>query len=961
MQIESLKAADFMRKSETANGLFGDYSSQTPVKEDKDVNLRSIQIDSANYNKSGKREKDFESDLQIAEAVSGQQKANIDYISKEWGDEAVDKMEEDGISGMSSDSHTFITVVDQIKMNLAKGGADISKMGGLSDEEISKMSGNVSAAVAMSREISSQLSDETISYLVDNQLEPTIENVYNASFAAPSGMSASMNGSNNANSIPSEIIPQVEKTIEEAGLEVNDESMQIVEKMFESEVAITPENISYTKELSEFVKPEDESEILGFIKDALEEGRDAKEAYILPGYSLMDKARNIYNDIQSIDENKLADIKATRQLQEVRLMMTVEANFSLLKRGISLDTANLADLVEKLTNQEKALERQMLTGFGEEISEAEIEQRISLYEETTTTVSELKDMPAALLGRIPDINIATMRDLHTEGRVLADTFAKAQETYEALWTAPRKDMGDSIAKAFRNVDDILEDLGIDSSAANEKAVRVLAYNHLEINLESVNSMKNATEQVDRMFKTLTPSVVSEMIKKNVNPLDMKMEDLMKVARDIKSEMGNASDDEGFAKFLWKAEQNNNISKSERDAYIGIYRLIHQVEKSDGAAIGALVHQGTEVTLRNLMTAVRNKNHSHREYEIDDSFGGLEQLNVKDLSITEQIEMVFNMNRLLDAKEAMSPAKMEGFETNELLEMTADQFATAMEEAEDYQEKDYREYVKEQINEAYAKENEVYEALKRYDLPDSPNMITAIRELYANRNKAMRDLFNKTADDEEKSIEDIIADLTAKFGEACKTPEEMAEAERRLADLAENAMKNVIVEEEEISTIDLRGMKLIKTQIGAMQTMAEKHETYNIPIMVADEMGNMTLKIVRGKEQKGLVDIAFSTERTGNVRASFKYEAGSIAGSVMCDKNAIKDAFSLNSDSIIQNLREVTGLEVSFKAQYSGSVNASDIYTDEPDFENSNERNDVDTTVLYGLSRAFIAEFTKINF
>ncbi len=42
-----------------------------------------------------------------------------------------------------------------------------------------------------------------------------------------------------------------------------------------------------------------------------------------------------------------------------------------------------------------------------------------------------------------------------------------------MMTAPRKDMGDSIQKAFRNVDDILEDLGLETNDSNRRAVRIL--------------------------------------------------------------------------------------------------------------------------------------------------------------------------------------------------------------------------------------------------------------------------------------------------------------------------------------------------------------------------------------------------------------------------------------------------------------------------------------------------------
>ena len=112
-----------------------------------------------------------------------------------------------------------------------------------------------------------------------------------------------------------------------------------------------------------------------------------------------------------------------------------------------------------------------------------------------------------------------------------------------------------------------------------------------------------------------------------------------MAEDMAQKDG-AQDSEKFSKFLWKLEHTGDITPEERESFIGVYRLIHQVEAGDGAAIGALMAQGTDVTLRNLMTAVRSKKHTGKEYGVDDSFGAVESFNRDSLSITEQIEMAF---------------------------------------------------------------------------------------------------------------------------------------------------------------------------------------------------------------------------------------------------------------------------------------------------------------------------------
>ena len=145
---------------------------------------------------------------------------------------------------------------------------------------------------------------------------------------------------------------------------------------------------------------------------------------------------------------------------------------------------------------------------------------------------------------------------------------------------------------------------------------------IDINEKNIQNVKALDEQMQRAFKNMTPAVTLEMIRKGENPLDMSMEQLNQVAEDIKQETGN-EDQERFSRYLWKLEQNHEITEEERSGYIGIYRLIAQVEKTDGAALGALMQQGSDITMRNLLTAVRTSKKGRMDYEIGDDFDGVQ--------------------------------------------------------------------------------------------------------------------------------------------------------------------------------------------------------------------------------------------------------------------------------------------------------------------------------------------------
>ena len=66
---------------------------------------------------------------------------------------------------------------------------------------------------------------------------------------------------------------------------------------------------------------------------------------------------------------------------------------------------------------------------------------------------------------------------------------------------------------------------MEPTESNARAVRILAYNQMEINEQSVLEMKLADRQVQQAFDSLKPAVVREMIRDGINPLQMQIGEL----------------------------------------------------------------------------------------------------------------------------------------------------------------------------------------------------------------------------------------------------------------------------------------------------------------------------------------------------------------------------------------------------------------------------------------------------
>ncbi len=964
MQVEGLKVTDYMKNEGVENQGYGVGTSGIKDDNKKDINieLKAIKVDSAFYDNKGKMtDEEFAKDVDKASVLGMSTVDEIKNVERAWDEEATAKVSEHGHDPMDMEPHTLVTVVDEIKMNLAKAGADISQMGGLSDAELEAMSGSVSQAVMMANSLGSTLPVEAQAYLVKNELEPTITNIYNATYSAPAKADTAMTESD-VDELLSSLSENIDSLLKEVEGEI-DQSAQtneplidlknLVATMMKQDVPITREHLEYMVGLHQYEKPTEE-QIVTAIDDIVAEGKEPVDAYLMPGYSLMDQARKTFEEVMGMDVNDLPTVTAQRQLTEIQLTMTVEATFTMMKNGIDVNTNDLSDLLDKLKLQETSLLRILLKSKDGKSTD----DNVKLFKDVMNEMTEVKSAPLATLGRFTDIGMEKFSYVHEVSVSVTAEYSRMEMTYEAVGTEVRKDLGDNINKAFQNVDDILDDIGIESTESSQKAVRALAYNQMEINAQSVTSMKASTELVSRTFKSMTPAVVAEMIKRGENPLDMTMNELKEMASEIKAELGSTSDEESFAKFLWKTEHNSEISEAEREAYIGVYRLLHQVEKSDGAAIGALISQGSEVTLRNLMTAVRSSKHTGREYEVSDKYGEVGEMVVEDLSITQQIEKVFMTNRCKDAREAMTPAKMQLLGEETIFEMNPDEFAAAMEQnteaAVEQENAEYYKHVTEQMKTALEANSIVDNILDEFNIPHSANMISAVQALMQNNSSIVKDLYGRAAEQQDMDIHDLIDLAYQRFSDACHTPEEMADAEEALGTLAENVMKTMI-QMEDVRSVDMDGMKLVVQQAKAIQEMATNNETFHIPIMVADEAGNMNLRIVRGNGESGLIKMALYLQTTGTMATTFHYEAGEVTANVECETAEMRNKFEAQSEAISEAMERSTGYNFKFSFVRDQGVSVNDVYNWQMgNFEATKSRdNEIQTEALYTIARSYI--------
>ena len=922
----------------------------------------------------------------------------------------LEEMSKDGFDCMDADSHTIVTVTDKIKAVLAKAGVDISIYGDdLSTAELEELTGNPAVAAQIEAALKQAdlpttdaniiegvkayqaaeemlpLSDATKEYLLKNEWEPTIQNIY---LASHSGVSTLINTKIDFSALEK----QMEQIIKSAGLSVSEESKEDCQWLIQKNIGLTVSNLKYLdglNELSQKVskndgKSLDMQQVLVRIMEAIRDGKRPMDALLLDGFSYEDRAQKAYDTIMNAQDCDLAYcveqqltisvenlstsisnrgeqeqvsvsvemstsitfVTAKRQLEETRLAMTTEANYALLKRGISIDTKPLEQVVENLKNLEDQYYKDLLNQNGVEATE----ENVSIFSTTPTYIEELKFQPAYVLEI--SSSSETIRTLHESGTSLKATMDAAMQTYEALWTAPRKDMGDSIQKAFANVDDILTDLELEKTEFNQRAVRILAYNQTEINVENIAKIKDVDMEVQKLFRNLTPAATLDLIREGKNPLDMEISELNQVVETMQAETGE-KEQERFSKFLWKLEQHQEITAEERDSYIGIYRLIAQVEQTDGAAIGALINQGADITMRNILTAMRSAK-KDMDYRVDDDFAGA-KAKEKGPRIDAQIMSSFQTNCIKEATSILSPEML--VEIEEWEEMTPEQFLESMQKQVQKEEsvaleQQYHSEIAQEYASVLDASDDVYAFLEKYDIKNSARNVLATARLLNNPSNAFDTLFNTEGKslDYQKMISDLKDQVLESFGEAVKTPKEMAEAQATLAEVAERVMQTMIIENETISAKDLNDLRLMSQQFYLCKEKA-KEESFLVPVETGDTVTGVSLKIVRGKANKGLVDIFFRGALMEKVAASFEAKENGISGVIATTDEETRQYLAENLNQLVGRMQD--GNDEAIDVTVTRVDNLSAWQFEKNTLSEQGEETAVQTKRLYHIAESFI--------
>ena len=863
------------------------------------------------------------------------------------------KLDEDGFNLTDATPDDMVNIIEKIKIELAMHSDDYVNYGtAVSKDKIESVTGSAATAanvesrmqgadIAVNDESVAEvkstleksgelkpLSENTKNYMVANDIEPSIAGIYQAQASTSSSISADgVTIGRYANAISDAdfeaLRPGIEKIIASAGLEVNDKTLADARAFIDAQIPVTKENLEYKAQLDaidiEKIQA-DSDEMLNKILDNMKLGGKAENTLVTG--SPIDDIRTALDTINRAEYADAANVVSKGETFTIAsLKLEIDArSFSIEYSAASVRTGN-SEVRNQASDVHQAADKAYDTLVTARVLMSAnasiylVKNNISIL---TTPIDELNSMLMEYEqadGMYAEAQIAytdvlearkTLNEIvRNPARVFASMFDKMNETYEAVGTQIRGDLGDSLKKAVQgSADDIIKELGLEGTDEDKEAIKVLAANNMDMTKENVETVKSVNAMINNLIKNMKPETVLNMIKDGVNPMNASIEEVNEYLTEA-NDKASKDNEEKFSKFLYKLDRTNGITKEQRKQFIGIYQMMNIFTRDAGVAAGALIKQGAEVTMNNLMTAYNSRKHYDMDAVIDENTGMAEVSGTANyysaLFMANGGLVTPNTLKNVDNSSGIGEQSVEMF-----IEQLEDNYDAAAEEQY------YEEYLKEQ-QAAVQAGADILRQIRNADTEINSGNIQAVKAfLESGQFPDIRGI---------KTTRDYARNSIEKIGHK----EKLSLMYEEMKDETEEELQEVLSKAGDLDTqIDVNyegylDLRLKDRTIGYIKNLALRHD-YRIPYITdSGSTGMLKLTLVQDDDNKGRISVNMLSSVLGKVSVEAKADRDSLGMYIVSD-TAVSDEGSQLLDDMEESLKEAFG----FTNVYVNTTKSSDV-------------------------------------
>lgn len=982
------------QKYGSATGTMDAFEAVEQVQYDRtakvETNAQTVMDNFEEYRRDMQEKAKTEQQQEISDGEQAREDAK--EIARSLSTEEIQKLRQMGIDVGSASLADLMDIVSTMRDQAHKDAlANVLAQAKVDQGDVSNLVFTSTGTKIAGTDVDLQVGNNDILYLLKNKMPLNQENLYKAHYSGQKSKQASSETEEQAaqawNELPQTLQTQLQHIIEQAGIPVDDPSKGGAALMLANDIPVTTDSMrAYMDMQAQVGTPIDELPTAEMEQTQAEQDIETKAEKLQQAVESLTETDVIetvraekpltiaamladQNRFQSDSQpgaettpQSLREVTALRQMEELRLSMTQQAAVRMLKQDINIDTRDLSQVVAKLRNVEAQMTRELFARNGVEATE----ENVALYTELQQDLQTIGTAPAVRLGYLFDaeqgnalqkVSVRGLADLVAEDgsqrteaqtenpatagsaaqadEIVSDTirrpanFAAMEREYDALGTAPRADMGDSIRKAFANVDAILQEMQLPADAEHTRAVRILGYNSIAITEENLQQVIQYDREVNDLLAACQPNAVLSMIRDGINPLDLSVEELNQTLRE-KNYQAGVKETEDFATFLRDVERRGEISEEERSGYIGMYRVLKNLEKSGDREAGYLFANGSRLTVRNLITAMRSRKAAGMDVSVDDAFGMLTEMQTRGTKMDAQIEAAF----LNDEKWSAQGNDGNNVQDIEMAENAEDAANPWQEIEEDDALAEAEELLQAQgLEESAVNVQAANVILHGTDAVESADIYSLLAQVM----KKLHFEDHTTEDAVDTETEAMAKSLAGADIELPFEPESLLEQlgqggdlSLTYADLQQQLVEQMYTQAQLGGTsVDFQNLKLVQAGFRILGAMA-KRQQYQLPVATETGTKLVNLTLQTDASQRGTIEIQLPSARFGKLSATLHVdEEGTCEGVIIADTSdgntalqAQAEVFdALLADSSYADAKITLGQSRREEATNSGQANA----------------------------------------
>ena len=767
--------------------------------------------------------------------------------------------------------------------------------------------------------------------MIANDIAPTIDGIYKAEMSV-AGMPQS-SGYEISFQEFNAMRPQIESLITKSGLTVNLQNLNNAQDLINNNIPVTEKTLKF-KSMLDSLKVDDlgtqegQSRVLDKIADQMAIGGDAYDTPLTNDPSIWENVKSAivtladasYDDIVNvISSGKAFTISSLKVVMQVGWSMDGTANAGQAgaaaqqayvnqpvmaqqpvyagqagagQYGSYMQTSGGAGLlytpIDELTDKLKTMEANGSTYAG----------NMQMYNDVLDVRKALYDIeiaPAQMYQKLMNsdpykLSISMVSNVASS---LRSRYAQAIGTYKTVGTQVREDLDDSMLKAVNNsAGGIMERLELENTQENRDVIKLLASNNIDITRESVERARKIYSTLNNLVNNMKPETVVKMIDSGINPMDT---DIWTV-NDYLSRMNQGAtkdNEEKYSRFLYKLDKTGGITETKKKQFIGIYQMMNIFTRDAGVCAGALMKQGKEITMGNLISAYTSRKHSGIDVTIDDTV----EFTKEDKDMVSYFESLFAKSQQYitpnTLKESDIDMPIEDQHVEHFAENLAENYDEELEKQLDSS------YIKDVTQKAADADAEVTRELRRAGINENIGNINAVNELLATGELMAytRALKGKgigsaeAARDKNSTEAAAFIDSKEKLSEVLSGREKLealyTNLEEAAGDELEEAIESSLTDTEEVP-VDydtFEELRISNRQIRYISNLARKND-YRIPYVKDGKAGLINLTFLSDSKDKGKISIKMNTSAYGELSIEAKVNGKDMSIFVKQDANKV---------------------------------------------------------------------------